>query len=488
LRPTHESRLGDRGLGAVAAPDLRLDELGLPLRARRRETVGRWALLAADMLSVAGSMLVVAALTGARFTVWVLVLVPLFALLAKMAGLYDRDQFVLDKTTLDEAPRLVAVAATFTLVIEGVQALEFTGRSQPLLLWAMLTIVVVGGRATARFLTVRATGTERVLVVGDALATTLVKRKFAADPGLNAEVVGRVSVDSVPADPPDKLLGTLEELPAVLDQHRVERVIVAPRHEGGEDVVDVVRLATACGVRVAVLPRLLEVIGTSVEFDDLGGQVLLGVRGFGLSTSSRFLKRVFDLVVATLLLLVLAPLLLLIAVAVKFTSPGPVFFRQTRIGRHGDEIQVTKFRTMVDHADERKHELLEHNQAAPLFKIVNDPRATPVGRFLRRWYLDELPQLVNVMRGDMSLVGPRPLVTDEDRLFSGWQRRRYHVSPGITGPWQILGSSRVPLEDMVTIDYLYCANWSLWLDAKILARTIPYVLSRRSGEHVSSRR
>ena len=122
-----------------------------------------------------------------------------------------------------------------------------------------------------------------------------------------------------------------------------------------------------------------------------------------------------------------------------------------------------------------------------MFKIADDPRTTRVGRFLRRHSLDELPQLVNVLRGDMSLVGPRPLITDEDRLFSGWQRRRYHVAPGITGPWQILGSSRVPMSDMVTLDYLYCANWSLWLDAKVLARTIPYVLSRRSGEHVGTR-
>ena len=172
---------------------------------------------------------------------------------------------------------------------------------------------------------------------------------------------------------------------------------------------------------------------------------------------------------ATGLLLVLAPMLLLIALAVKLT-PGPRLLPPDLVGRHGREFQLLKFRTMVQNAEDRKGELLEHNQAAPLFKIADDPRTTRVGARLRRYSLDELPQLFNVLRGDMSLVGPRPLVTEEDRLFSGWQRRRYHVAPGITGPWQILGSSRVPVEDMLTLDYLYCSSWSLWLDAKILAR------------------
>jgi exopolysaccharide biosynthesis polyprenyl glycosylphosphotransferase len=473
---------------AVAAGEPALEQLDLPLRARRRETVGRLALVAADMLAVAVSLLVVAALTGAHLTAWIIGLLPCFVLLAKMAGLYDRDQFVLHKTTLDEAPALVAVAAISVLLIEGVQALEFQGRSHPFLLWAMLTASLVAARAVARFVTVRATGVERVLVIGDAAATALVRRKLAGDGGLNATVVGRVAGQPGPQELGDKVLGTVDELPAVLEQHRVERVVVAPTHEGGEDVVDVIRLATACGVQVSVLPRMLEVIGTSVDFDDLGGHVLLGLRGFGLSPSSRFLKRGFDLVVTSGILALLSPVLLAIAIAVKITSAGPVLFRQTRIGRNGRDFQMLKFRTMVSDADERKHELLELNEAAPMFKIVDDPRTTRVGRGLRRYSLDELPQLLNVLRGDMSLVGPRPLITEEDRLFSGWQRRRYHVAPGITGPWQILGSSRVPMSDMVTIDYLYCANWSLWLDAKIMARTIPYVLGRNSGEHNSTRR
>jgi exopolysaccharide biosynthesis polyprenyl glycosylphosphotransferase len=479
-----ETRLTRPAFPALEEADLPFEELEVPRRARRREGIGKLALLGADMVSVFFASWAVAALfSDTRLMWWVGLFLPLFALLAKMAGLYDRDQFVLHKTTLDEAPPLVAVAAIFALGIEGVQAIQFTGGSHPLPLWAILTASLILSRAVARFLTARTTATERVLVVGDTAAAVLIRRKLSADPSLNATVVGRVGPQPGAADRPDKWLGSVSQLPAVIEKHEIERVVVAPLQHGGEDVVDVIRLATARGVRVAVLPRMLEVIGTSVEFDDLGGQVLLGVRGFGLSPSSRVLKRGFDVVVALAVLVLLAPIFLMVTLAIKLTSRGPVLFRQTRVGRQGREFEVLKFRTMVHGADERKHELLDLNQAAPMFKIPNDPRTTVVGGFLRRRSLDELPQLFTVLRGDMSIVGPRPLITEEDRLFSGWQRRRYHVAPGMTGPWQILGSSRVPMSDMVTIDYLYCANWSLWLDAKILARTIPYVLSRRSPEH-----
>jgi exopolysaccharide biosynthesis polyprenyl glycosylphosphotransferase len=483
-----ESGLTERTLSALAAAQLPQEHLALPRRARRREMVTRLALVAADVVAAALSMLIVSATSGATFTPWAVVLLAFFVLLAKMAGLYDRDQFVLHKTTLDEAPALVAVAAIFVLVVEGIQALEFTGRSHPFELWGLLVVTLVAARGAARFLAVRTTGPERVLVIGDLAATGLVKRKLTDDPRLNAVLVGRVSTEDGTEAGFDKLLGTIAELPEIVERHGVERVIVAPSQGGGDDVVEITRLATASGVRVAVLPRMLEVIGTSVEFDDLGGRVLLGVRGFGLSPSSRFLKRAFDIVVTVALLIVLAPLLIGIAIAIKLTSAGPVLFRQTRVGRDGRTFKVLKFRTMCHDAEERKPELFELNEAAPLFKIADDPRITRVGRALRRRSFDELPQLFNVLRGDMSLVGPRPLITEEDRLFSGWQRRRYHVAPGVTGPWQILGSSRVPLEDMVSIDYLYCANWSLWLDAKILARTVPYVFSGRSGEHLPDRR
>lgn len=179
-------------------------------------------------------------------------------------------------------------------------------------------------------------------------------------------------------------------------------------------------------------------------------------------------------------LILLAPLLTAIAVAIRLDSPGPSLFRQRRVGHDGQVFEIVKFRTMVTDAEQRKDELLAQNETEGLFKITDDPRVTRVGRWLRRTSIDELPQLLNVIHGEMSLVGPRPLVLDEDLQVQGWHRRRLHLKPGMTGPWQILASGRIPLYEMVKIDYLYPINWSLWNDIKILARTVPYVLSRRN--------
>jgi lipopolysaccharide/colanic/teichoic acid biosynthesis glycosyltransferase len=156
-----------------------------------------------------------------------------------------------------------------------------------------------------------------------------------------------------------------------------------------------------------------------------------------------------------------------------------VLFRQRRVGRHGDIFEMLKFRSMCDDAERRRAELSSLNEAEGLFKIRDDPRITPVGRWLRRTNLDELPQLINVLRGDMSLVGPRPLIPEEDASIVGWRRRRLDVAPGITGHWQVMGASRVPLDEMVVIDYLYVANWSLWRDVKCLLRTGACVVAGR---------
>ena len=203
-----------------------------------------------------------------------------------------------------------------------------------------------------------------------------------------------------------------------------------------------------------------------------------------LGRSSRVLKRCFDAVVAPLLLLLLAPLLGAVALAIRLDSPGSVFYRQPRRGRAGSTFSIVKFRTMFVGAEQRRQEVLHLNNVdGPLFKVKKgvDPRVTRVGRFLRRTSLDELPQLWNVLRGDMSLVGPRPFVLYEADRISGWAQHRLDMTPGITGLWQVLGRNDIPFEEMVKLDYVYVTNWSLWWDMKILCQTIPAVLAKRGA-------
>jgi lipopolysaccharide/colanic/teichoic acid biosynthesis glycosyltransferase len=234
-------------------------------------------------------------------------------------------------------------------------------------------------------------------------------------------------------------------------------------------------------VRVSVLPRMFEVVGSAVEFDDVDGMTVLGIRRFGLSRSSRLLKRVFDFVATAVGLLAVAPIFIGIAIAIRLDSRGPILFRQVRVGRDGEHFHIFKFRSMVVDAEAQKERLLALNEAGEgqdgMFKIANDPRITRVGALLRKTSLDELPQLLNVLRGEMSLVGPRPLVTDEDAQVLGLDRSRLHLTPGMTGPWQVMGT-RAPMQEMVGLDYLYVANWSLWQDFKLLLRTVGHVARR----------
>jgi lipopolysaccharide/colanic/teichoic acid biosynthesis glycosyltransferase len=259
----------------------------------------------------------------------------------------------------------------------------------------------------------------------------------------------------------------------------VHRVVILPGNVEAETMLDAIGRAKAAGVKVSIVPRLFEIVGSSIVFDDLEGLTVLGVRRFGLTRSSAALKRALDLFGSGLLVAVFAPVLLGAALAIKFTSRGPIFFRQTRVGRDGATFEMLKFRTMIDGADRQREALAHLNEADGLFKIGADPRVTSVGRFLRRMSLDELPQLFHVLKGEMSLVGPRPLVLEEAQNVTGHQRRRLRLTPGLTGPWQILGPVRVSLTEMATMDYLYGANWSPWNDIKILLRTVEHVFGRR---------
>ena len=444
---------------------------------RRRERIFRRLLVLADAVTAAAAVLIALDVVGGGTPRPLLALVvPLLVLGAKVGGLYDKDELVIDHTTLNELPRLVNLATMFALFVWLARRYLDAG-AQPrtlalLTLWLLLTAGLVVTRAVARRVAQRVAPVERCLLVGHAHVFEQLSRWF--DGYRSVSLVRHVDAAELAREDGD--------LRGVIERDRIHRIIIDTDAISAAATLDAVHLANAVGLQVSLVPTILGAVGGSVMLDDIGGLVLMGVPRFGLSRSSTLLKRLFDLAGSAVALVVLAPLLVLIALAIKLDSRGPLLFRQTRMGRNDVPFEMFKFRSMIDGADALKESLREHNEAdGGLFKIENDPRITRVGRLLRRTGLDELPQLFNVLSGSMSLVGPRPLVIDEDLRVTGFDRRRLHLTPGITGRWQTLGGSRVPLSEMVKIDHLYIANWSPWTDLRIIIDTMVY-LARRSNQ------
>jgi exopolysaccharide biosynthesis polyprenyl glycosylphosphotransferase len=457
-----------------------------PAASLRRDSVFRRLLVIADVFAMVAAFVLTVELSrrSIQLTWAAIAAVPILVVCAKLTGLYDRDETLMRKTTLDEAPKLFQLATLCALIAWLTGGLLVHGaldRHEAMFLWLALAGLLILARAGARVLALRISPVERCLFIGDEVSAETIGSRLTGHGGINAKVVAHIDLDKVEPWSTDSFseprLDEIRDLARTLDVHRA---IIAPRSVDAGEMLNLVRTLKAVGVRVSVLPRLLEVVGSSVEFDDVHGVTVMGVRRFDLTRSSAAFKRAFDLFAASLGLLAISPLLIIISIAIKLDSRGPVLFRQLRVGRHGKRFYMLKFRTMVDGADAMKEALRDRNEAKEgLFKIAEDPRVTRVGRMLRKTALDELPQLLNVFKGEMSLVGPRPLVVEEDQCVEGWHRRRLELMPGMTGPWQILGPSRVPLKEMVAIDYLYVANWSLWTDVKILLRTVPHVIGRR---------
>jgi exopolysaccharide biosynthesis polyprenyl glycosylphosphotransferase len=439
-----------------------------------REGVYRRSLVAADALVSALVPLVVSLAAGLGPQPILLLAVPAMVLANKVTGLYDRDDLVLRKSTLDEVPTLFQISTLFALLVSLLNAQFSPTVFQPaavVLLWAGIFVSAGLARVAARRFARGLATVERCLMIGTPEGVATFGRKLATS-SAKAEIVARIELV------PGHSHVQLDECAGLVRQHDVHRVVVAPATMDASETLDVVRLAKRMGLRVSVIPRLFDVVGSSVVFDELDGVTILGIRRFGLTRSSRLIKRGFDVAGAALAMAVLSPLMAIIALAIRLDSGGPVLFRQERVGRNGRCFRIFKFRSMVADAELLKPGLVHLNESHGLFKIAVDPRVTRVGRWMRRMCLDELPQLFNVLRGEMSLVGPRPLVVDEDVQILGHGRNRLLLTPGITGPWQILKAGRVPMDEMVAIDDLYVANWTLWNDLKILMRTLRVVLAR----------
>jgi exopolysaccharide biosynthesis polyprenyl glycosylphosphotransferase len=484
-----------------------LDRRRATAKVRRRGWLVRRALMWADLfglslafatsesLSSAGSGALSRLDTSLEIALFCLTL-PLWLVVAKMYGLYDRDESRANHTTTDDIVgvlHLVTISSWLLLVGAWATRVAHPAFYKVVLFWCLAVPLVTISRAAARTMCRRQVSyVQNTLIVGAGKVGQLVARKIQQHPEYGINLVGFVDdnpLDLQPGLEQLAVLGSPERLPAIVHGLDVERVVVAFSSDSFDRTVEIVRSLKDLEVQVDIVPRLFDLISPSAQIHTLEGIPLLGIPALHLSRSSRAFKRTMDVVFAGTLLVLLSPLLGLIALLIRLDSPGPVFFRQVRAGSKGRTFRIYKFRTMVADAEERKYELRDLNEHLRpggdprMFKIREDPRTTRVGRVLRRYSLDELPQLVNVLKGEMSLVGPRPLILDEDRFVDDWARSRLDLRPGMTGLWQVLGRSDIPFEEMVKLDYLYVTSWSPWQDFRLLLRTIPLVAQAGRGSY-----
>jgi len=397
----------------------------------------------------------------------------------KLTGFYDNKKFT---ALVDEVANIFGGVTLASLLLLGLLFLNrefWVSRLVVFNAWWIALVLFTGTRligfALARAMRLKGVGLRNTLIIGAGEIGQLLARKIELDPGLGYRLAG--FVDDDPAKP-----GLNSQVKQMIGELKVEEVLIASSRLPAEKVLDIITDCERLGVEFKIVPGLLELIASRVDVDELAGVPLLTVSEIRLKGFNALLKRGVDLSASSLGLLLISPVLLAFAVLVKLTSPGPVFFTQQRVGLDGQGFPMFKFRSMAKDAEERLPELAGLSETeGHLFKIKDDPRITPLGRFMRRYSIDELPQLLNVFFGHMSLVGPRPPLPREVAKYNAWQLKRLRVRPGITGPWQVSGRSLLPFEDMVRLDIYYIENWSLWLDIKILLRTVPVVLTGRGA-------
>jgi exopolysaccharide biosynthesis polyprenyl glycosylphosphotransferase len=421
-----------------------------------------------------------------------LLAIPGWVLLLRLEGLYDRDEERTDHSTVDDIVGVfrsvtigVWVFALFGLATNHVQP----GLTRLAVFWLLAVALIPTLRAVARALARHLPGyTQNALIVGAGNVGQHLALKLLNHREYGIRLVGFVddrptALDDELAERLPLLLGGPDRLRECITEHGVERVIFAFSNDSHEDVLANIRAIRDLDVQIDIVPRYFEVFGAGAQVHTLEGIPLLGLRPTRLARSSRVLKRGFDLCAATLGLVVLAPLFAGVALAIKIESRGPVFFRQVRRGASGTTFRIYKFRTMVAEAEAKKADVVHlnmHRGRDPrMTKIPDDPRVTRVGRLLRRSSIDELPQLINVIKGEMSLVGPRPLILEEDAYVREWARKRLDIKPGITGLWQVLGRSDIPFDEMTKLDYVYVTNWSLREDIRLILLTVPSLLRTR---------
>ncbi|MEM8531006.1 MAG: sugar transferase [Chloroflexota bacterium] len=402
--------------------------------------------------------------------------------LPRNAGALDHAGIIVSSTTIGVAILIVAVFLH--------QAAVFYSRLIFAFAWLWIIILLCSWRGLLieyrRWRWTQGIGREQVLVVGGTGLGREIMESIVAQPFLGYKLVGYLDDRPPPTqerrDGHFQHLGNVQELPILTRLLSIDQVILALPFWEHRRLPDLVAACREAGVEFRVAPDLYELSFDRADVRSLGSVPLIGLKEVSLKGWKIVVKRIVDLA----LIVIASPLLLLvtalIALAIKYDSKGPVIFRQKRVGKNQQLFTAYKFRTMTVDAEERKSELSELNEAdGPMFKMRNDPRITRTGRFLRRTSMDELPQLWNVLRGEMSLVGPRPPTLDEVAQYEEWHKRRLEVVPGLTGLWQVLGRSDTSFDEMVRLDVYYTENWSPAMDVRILLQTIPVVLSGKGA-------
>jgi exopolysaccharide biosynthesis polyprenyl glycosylphosphotransferase len=470
-----------------------LERRRLSASVHRRGWLVRRCLLCADLVGLLAAFFAAEGVyirsTSGRFdfgaeTILFILTLPAWAFIARMYGLYSQDDRRTYHATVDEtagAFNMVTVCTWLFFAVTWLTGLAHPAVTKLLLFWTLAVLLVPLMRALARAAArKRASFVQNTVIVGAGDIGQGIAEKLLRHPEYGVNVVG--FIDSEPKRPMCDvgdltILGPPERLGSIIRAFDIERVIIAFARGPHERVLSLIRSLKDAFVQVDIVPRYFELIGPSTAVSSVEGVPVLCLPPRALGLSARMLKRSMDIAVSTIALVLLSPLFLLAALAIKVDSRGPIFFRQPRVGRANREFTIVKFRTMVRDAEERKESVAHLNKHAALdarmFKVPNDPRVTRVGRILRRTSLDELPQLGNVLRGEMSLVGPRPLIQSEAQYVADWAGKRFDLKPGITGLWQVLGRSDIPFEEMVRLDYLYVTNWSLWHDVRLICGTVP---------------
>jgi exopolysaccharide biosynthesis polyprenyl glycosylphosphotransferase len=466
--------------------------LGLtgPSASRRRGALLRRMLATGDWLALLAALCVATAATqttdiGTLF--WAALFSPVWILVVKLHGLYDNDHRRIRHSTLDELPSLISASALGTIALDGLLAVSPVGPLSPksaILVGIAAFLGCFVARAVLRFLWHRLAGVATGIVVGPAAAVNGVARRIATHPEARLRLVGYLSPtperDSGASLP---RLGSIGEISRLAREQGVERVVVTEQGMSEGDAEHLIGECKAAGLGLTLVPRHYGLLGPGIELNRLAELPVLDFRFSDPPRSTLAMKRMLDLLVSGFLLALLSPLLVAIAVLILLDSGKPVFFRQRRAGKDGVPFTMLKFRTMVADAEERLVELVDLAKLdEPSFKILDDPRITRTGSLLRRTSLDELPQLINVLKGDMSLVGPRPEEEAVAALYDARQRIRLAVKPGLTGPMQVYGRGDLTFEERLAMERDYLDNLSLTGDLAILLRT-PRAIVRGEGAY-----